>query len=472
MNLYPFQEHGSKWLATRPRSGVLADDMGLGKTVQTLRALELVGARHTLIVTRAACTYIWAQELDKWYPDLDYDMIDAKSMNAELREIIVSDKATEIVIVGYEMMRKLAPQLSRRKWDVVVFDEAHALSNRRSQTHKISRTLTRASCARRVWFLTGTPVQNHVQEYWPLLRVADTQFGSYWKFVHKYCNVEPVIHPRYRAAYEQGLYVPPRAILGQQVVNVMDQRDPRIGHLLDALAPYVLRRTKQDVYPELPAKTYTRIPIALDAAHRKMYSAMNTHMRCQLPNGDDCEVDTVLAQQTRLLQLCIDWRLLSDASLYSAALEGPKAIALMAHIEALDGRPFVVFSQWTGVLDLVSTMLADRGIASAEFTGKNLVTREDQLGLWNNSHVQALLVTIAAGGVGRDFTHADTAFFLDRSFNPKANLQAEDRLWRHGQTKPVNVYDIYARNTIEEHVHNVDDNKTHVANITVEALAE
>jgi len=195
-------------------------------------------------------------------------------------------------------------------------------------------------------------------------------------------------------------------------------------------------------------------------------------MRCVLPSGIEVTADTVLAQQTRLLQLTIDWRLLTGQSIQTTLLGGPKATVLLDHIDALAGRPFVVFSQWVNVLDLIGNTFTEVGISFAEFTGRNLVTREYQLEQWNKGQRQALLVTIDAGGVGRDFTHADTAFFLDRTFNPKRNLQAEDRLWRHGQTRPVNIYDIFARNTIEEHVHNVDDIKTQVADNTVEALVE
>jgi SNF2 family DNA or RNA helicase len=180
-----------------------------------------------------------------------------------------------------------------------------------------------------------------------------------------------------------------------------------------------------------------------------MYKEMEDKYMVTLPNGILVTADTDLARTTRLLQLCVDWRLLIRQAPLNE-YDGPKKQVLLDHISMVGTRQFVVFSQWANVVGLVYHFLAVNGIESSVFTGRNLTTRETGLELWKEGHTQALLVTIAAGGTGRDFTEASEAFFLDRSWNPKVNEQAEDRLYRHGQTRPVTIYDFYVTGTIED----------------------
>lgn len=491
--LYPFQEQGVEWLMSLERSplsssgGILADDMGLGKTAQVLSAIVRLGLKRVLVVTRNSVKKVWRDECEKWAPQLEHIVIDASSMSQEARIDWALDPAVHIVIVNYELIRAydsknreypFTKALNRQRWDLVVFDEAQLLKNRKSHQYKAARLLTRKSSTKRAWYATGTPVENHQHDYWPLLRNIIPGFGSYWRYAQTYCNVEPVYHPKVRDVVERakalGKPIPEYAknmILGQSVTSVESADDPRTIALVKAIAPYVLRRTKAQVYPQMPPKTVQRIPVELSGVHNKLYWSMYDKMYCKLPTGELITADTSLAQQTRLLQLACDWQLLRGENIgHGDDYSGPKEQIFLDLVEGLEGRPFVVFSQWERLVSLLFNRLLKEGLSCAMFTGANVETRNYNLDIWRTGDVQALLVTLSAGGVGLDFTHADTAFFLDRSFNPKANAQAEDRLWRHGQTRAVTVYDLYCEGTIEEHVHDTNDSKTHVADNIVDSL--
>lgn len=417
------------------RGGILADDMGMGKSAQVIVAARRLNLRRVLIVTLTSVVPVWLQEIEKWAPGTHVADITARD-SMWVRDAQIKAGLAQFVVIGYELMRTHITTLGRKKWDLVVFDEAHKLKNRKTVTHRSARFLMRKSSTDRVWFTTGTPVQNHASDYWPLLRAIADGFGSYWQYAEKYCEVTEVIHPR------------TLKVLGHEVSSVSDPEDPRVQNLLRAIEKYVLRRTKDD-HLELPPKTRVSVPVDFPPEYRRMYREMEDKYMVTLPNGILVTADTDLAKTTRLLQLCVDWRLLIPQVPLNE-YDGPKKQALLDHISMVGTRQFVVFSQWANVIDLVYHFLAVNGIESSVFTGRNLATRETGLELWKEGHTQALLVTIAAGGTGRDFTEASEAFFLDRSWNPKVNEQAEDRLYRHGQTRPVTIYDFYVNGTIED----------------------
>ena len=457
---YEYQERGIDWLQSLPRAGILADDMGLGKTLQTIFACERSHMKRVLVVTLNSTRRVWRNELQKCAPDAKFVVIDAWEMTDTQRKTAILDKTNRYVIVNYQMMLKLVGTLERVYWDVVIFDEAHKLKNRASQTHKASRRLTRKSSTRRVWFCTGTPVENHLEEYWPYLRVCDAEFGSYWTYVERYANVEDVINPKTGITYGK-------------IVNNPDSSDPRLSVLVNKIRPFVLRRTKEDVFPEMPRKTYTRVPLQMNRDERRMYDQMLKRMFVKLPDGREIACDSELAQATRLLQLSVDWQiLLGDYECRQRELSGTKAEILLENLEQLNGRPFVLFSQWSRVIDLVGNLLAKHGITFFPYTGHNVGVRENRLDEWNAGQAQGLLVTIQAGGTGLDFTRASDAFFLDRSWNPKQNEQAEDRLHRHGQTRPVIIKDFYFEATREETLMDVLDGKIEISDAVVGVLEE
>jgi SNF2 family DNA or RNA helicase len=433
--LYPYQEEGVDWLMGLGRGGILADDMGLGKTAEVIVASRRLCLRRVLIVTLTSVVPVWVQEFEKWAPGARVGTVVAKEV-PQLRDILIESKEREYIVIGYDLMRSHIATLQKQKWDLVVFDEAHKLKNRKTVTHTCARRLMRKMTTERIWFTTGTPVQNHAQDYWPLLRAIADGFGSFWQYAAQYCEVLEVIHPR------------TRQVLGHEVRSISDPEDPRVKALVERVNPYVLRRTKDD-HLGLPPKTRVTVPVDLPPMYRRMYKQMDDKYICTLPTGDVVTADTDLARTTRLLQLCVDWKLLIPQVPFTQ-YDGPKKQVLLDHVEMIDGRQFVVFSQWANVIDLVYHLLEDLKVYSSVFTGRNIATREIGLREWKAGETQALLVTIAAGGTGRDFTEASEALFLDRSWNPKVNEQAEDRLYRHGQTRPVTIYDFYCEDTVED----------------------
>lgn len=455
--LYPFQEEGVAWLESLERGGILADDMGMGKTAQIIRAARRKGLRRVLIVTLTSVVPVWEQEIEKWAPGTTCEAVSAKQ---DADERVRTIRGTQVfTVIGYDLMRKLAIALSMRKWDLVVFDEAHRLKNRKTIAHKKARLLMRKSATDRIWFATGTPVQNHTEDYWPLLRAIADGFGSYWEYANKYCDVSPVIHPR------------TKQVLGMDVKSIEDADDPRVKALTSRISKFFLRRTKKDTL-DLPDKTQVSIPVELSPIYRRMYREMEDKFMVRLPTGDIVTADTVLAQTTRLLQLCVDWQLLVPQE-PGWAYAGPKEQALMELVDQLQGRQFVLFSQWANVIDLIYNLLAGEDITCSVFTGRNLATRQTGLEFWKGGHTQGLLVTLGAGGTGLDFTEASEAFFLDRSWNPKVNEQAEDRLYRHGQRNAVTIYNLFCTGTVEDdRVFPTLERKEKLADALVESLAE
>ncbi len=427
-DLREYQRAGFQWLRflrDMDLNGVLADDMGLGKTVQAIAALCDVPGPH-LVVAPTSVIRNWENELKRFSPALSLNLYHGRS-----RELNDAD----VTVTSYALLRLDLARLREKSWSYVVLDEAQAIKNPTSQT-------ARAACVLRSSHrlaLTGTPVENRLEELWSLFRfLMPGLLGSQTAFRDRF--VKPI---------ETG-----------------DQRSRRL--LRSRVRPYVLRRLKQQVAAELPPLTEVVVRCTLSAEQRKVYDAVRLAARQDVQaairsRGEGGATIQVLEALLRMRQACCDPRLLpGDVGRGAASAKLDRMEELLVEL-VTDGHKALVFSQWTSLLDHAGERLSDLGIAYVRLDGS---TRDRQAVI---DHFQSeagppvFLLSLKAGGTGLNLTAADYVFHLDPWWNPAVERQATDRAHRIGQDRPVVSCRLIAENTVEEKILELQDAKRELA---------
>jgi SNF2 family DNA or RNA helicase len=415
--LFPHQQEGIAFLRSRSQA-LLADEMGLGKTVQVLVALAEIAP--ILIICPASVMAGWEREAARWVPGRSVTLLSGP-LEARHQQL---QKKLDIVVCNYDVIAKLLPDLRRRSWAALVLDEAHRVKNRKAQVTKAVQVLSRLIPRR--YLLTGTPILNRPDDLWSLLNILDPKtYRSYWRFVETFC----------RTSWNG---------FGMEVVGV---KDP--DALARELAPIYLRREKSAVL-SLPPRIISQVRVSLEGVQLRQYREMKQRLTTLLESGEQVSAPTVLSQLIRLRQICVDPNILIEGAV--KPLSGVKAQALLDLLET-SGK-VVIFSQWSRVVDATAKLLETRGVAHLVLTGETPISSRAELvdRFQTAPEIKAFITTIGAGGVGITLTAADTAIFLDKSWTPALNAQAIDRLHRPGQQATVWVYEIIARETVEEKV--------------------
>ncbi|HVJ92426.1 MAG TPA: DEAD/DEAH box helicase, partial [Labilithrix sp.] len=426
--LRDYQAKGVDWLAFLRGAGlggVLADDMGLGKTLQTICALPAAPAR-TLVVCPKSVVYNWVAELARFRPGLSVSVYHGPKR-------VLDPKAT-VTLTTYAVLRLDADKLAAEAWDTIVLDEAQAIKNESSQTARAAFDL-RASF--RV-ALSGTPVENRLEELWSVMHFANPGLlGGRTSF-----------HDRYVTPIASG--------------------DASAAERLRAkIRPVVLRRMKREVLPELPPRTDSVLHVELEESERIVYDTVRAAARKEVAKKL-AEGANVLAALEALLRL-------RQAACHPALVPGQKGETsskierLLGALEdaAADGHKALVFSQWTSLLDLVEPHLENAGIRFARLDGSTkdrgavVATFQDPNG------PPVLLASLKAGGTGLNLTAADHVFLLDPWWNPAAEDQAADRAHRFGQERPVIVYRMVAKDTVEERILALQEKKRALADVAL-----
>jgi superfamily II DNA or RNA helicase len=419
--LRSYQRSGVDWLCflrNAELGAILADDMGLGKTLQALCAVR----GRVLVVCPKSVVYNWAAEIRRFVPALT-----ASIYHGGKRTL---DEGADITLTTYAVLRLDAVLLAKEEWDVIVIDEAQAIKNPDSQT-------ARAAYGLRGRFrvaLTGTPVENRLEELWSLFHFTNPGLlGGRSDFRDRYEG--PI------ASADAGA----------------------LGRLRSRIRPFLLRRLKRDVAPELPPRTDVVLHCELDDAERDVYEAVRAAARKEVVSAL-ASGGSVLAALEALLRL-------RQAACHPALVPGQTAECsskierLLEALEeaAADGHKALVFSQWTSLLDLVEPHLDRAGIAFTRLDGKT----QDREGVVNDFQSPdgppVMLVSLKAGGTGLNLTAADHVFLLDPWWNPKVEDQAADRAHRIGQDRPVMVYRMVAKDTVEEGILALQDRKRQIA---------
>ncbi|MCK6549174.1 DEAD/DEAH box helicase [Myxococcota bacterium] len=429
-----YQIEGHRWMARLAawRFGAcLADDMGLGKTLQAIAILShRAGIGPALVVAPTSVAFNWARELARFAPSLR--VVELGGIEPSARPAVSSKVGPgDVVIVGYGLLVREIERLEALTFSTFVLDEAQAVKNADTD---------RARAARRIdatWrlALTGTPVENHPGELWSLFRIlAPGLLGSWERFKNRF-------------------------ILPMEMEDATERRRA----LAEILRPFVLRRTKSQVARELPPKTEVTIDVELSAAERRRYEEVRLSSIAELTGiADELPGERrrfiVLSAITRLRQLACHPRLV-DAAWASSSAKLDTALQLLRELRA-EGHRALVFSQFTGLLDLMEEALADAQIPWVRLDGETPARgREHRVDAFQRGQATAFLLSLKAGGTGLNLTAADYVLHLDPWWNPAAEDQATDRAHRIGQTRPVTVYRLVAKGTIEEQVLEVHDEK-------------
>jgi SNF2 family DNA or RNA helicase len=403
---------------------LLADDMGLGKTLQVLCALR----GRALVVCPTSVLHNWAEEIRRFRPGLSVCLYHGPSRRL--------DRAADVTLTSYAVLRLDADALGAVDWDVAVLDEAQAIKNPASQA---ARACFGLQASWRV-AMTGTPVENRLEELWSQLHfVSPGLLGSLASFQERWAR--PI------AAGEPG------------VAETLRVR----------IRPFVLRRTKGAVAPELPPRIERVLRVELDAEERSVYDAVRAAARRDV-------VEQLAAGASPLAALEALLRL-RQAACHRGLVPGQEAAGsskvelLVEELETAvaEGHKALVFSQWTSLLDRVEPVLRRAGIEWLRLDGATrdrggVVARfQDEPG------PPVLLISLQAGGTGLNLTAADHVFLLDPWWNPAVEAQAADRAHRIGQTKTVEVHRLVAADTVEERVLALQSRKRALAEAALDA---
>ena len=414
--LRPYQAEGLTWLqrlAHWAPGACLADDMGLGKTIQALGLLlHRASDGPALVVAPTSLASNWMAEATRFAPSLTFQSYRGPR-RAELLEPMGPHS---VLVTSYDIMRRDAKKLVSAGFHTVIYDEAQALKNASSQTARAAATLRGSFCLA----LSGTPVENRSEELWSLFRVlVPGLLGSKDWF---------------------------RSELAQPADDGDDTARARLSSLV---APFLLRRTKQQVAKELPERTEVIRRIALSRSERRLYDAARL-AGLQIREEDPQKARfAVLKALTRLRQLSCDPRLVDPKS----KVQSSKLAALQELVDGIvhQGAQVLVFSQWTSLLDRVETTLqAHRCI---RLDGSTAQKKRGQLvENFQKGAADVFLISRKAGGTGLNLTAATYVIHLDPWWNPAAEDQATDRAHRIGQSRTVTVYRLIAEGTVEEGV--------------------
>jgi superfamily II DNA or RNA helicase len=432
--LRPYQKDGFDWLAflwKHRLGGILADDMGLGKTLQ---ALALIAhARGTgadspfLVVAPTSVVSNWIAEARRFVPSLT-----VRGVSTTKQSLAKLAKGADIVVTSYALFRLGIDHYRGLGWSGLVLDEAQFVKNPASKAHEAAVSLdTPFTLA-----ITGTPLENSLTDLWSLFQiVAPGLFPSGRKFTEEY--VRPIA---------SGASTEHSAAL--------------IAKLRRRIRPLMMRRTKELVASELPAKQEQVLRVDLAPRHRTLYDTVLQKERQKLLGLiEDLDRNRFIVFRSLTLL-----RMLSlDASLVDEAYAGIPSSKLDALFEQLDdviaeGHRALIFSQFTTFLRLAAKRLEAAGIAYEYLDGSTL-HRADVIARFKSGEAPVFLISLKAGGFGLNLTEADYVFLLDPWWNPATETQAVDRTHRIGQTRPVNVYRLVATGTIEEKVMALRDRK-------------
>lgn len=422
-----YQVEGVKWLE-RLRfmhlSGILADDMGLGKTVQAICAFtackEERQSGQTLIVCPTSLIYNWQEEIYKFNPKLTVGVIDAAPTKRRKDLKKISD--FDVIITSYNLLQKDVEVYSQYTFNYIILDEAQHIKNRSTRNAKSVKQLTGLHRL----ILTGTPIENSLDELWSLFDfLLPGLLGTFERFMEKYIRT--------------------------------NKKHATLIPLKNKVAPFILRRMKQEVLDDLPAVSEILYHCSLSPKQQELYVSYAASAKEELAKlvkneGFERIQIHVLATLTRLKQICCHPAIFAkefpeegDSAKYDMFLE-----LLMNLIE--NRHKTVIFSQYTKMLSIMREDLTKRGISFAYLDGSSKNRLQIVKDFNKDPSILVFLVSLKAGGSGLNLTGADTVIHYDMWWNPAVESQATDRVHRIGQKKSVSSYKLVTLHTIEEKI--------------------
>ncbi|CRK82126.1 DEAD/DEAH box helicase [Neobacillus massiliamazoniensis] len=427
--LKDYQKLGFKWMKTLAYygfGGILADDMGLGKTIQSIAFIVSVlptvrkEKLPVLIVCPSSLTYNWLSEFRKFAPSLNVVVIDGTKV--ERTKLLDDITDIDVLITSYPLLRRDINWFAKQFFHTVFFDEAQAFKNPLTQTARAVKKIQ----ADHQFALTGTPVENSLEELWSIFHVV---FPELFRGLKEYSQLS-------------------RANIARRI------------------RPFLLRRLKEDVLSELPEKIESLETVELLPEQKKLYAAYLAKLRHDTLKQLDKDTIRknrikILAGLTRLRQICCHPSLFVDGYKGNSA----KFTQLLQIIEEskLSGRRVLIFSQFTKMLEIIGRALTTKGLGFFYLDGQT--PADERLEIcqrFNSGERDLFLISLKAGGTGLNLMSADTVILYDTWWNPAVEEQAADRAHRIGQKNVVQVIKLVARGTIEEKMNELQDKKRHL----------
>jgi SNF2 family DNA or RNA helicase len=430
--LRPYQKQGVAWLwflRERNLAGVLADDMGLGKTLQALAYFQAVAAarpagqrRPNLVVCPTSLVFAWVAEAQRFTPDLKV----LGFHGPDRHERLAQAGPVDLIVTSYALVRRDFDLHAKTEFDTLILDEAQHIKNRATQNAQAVKGLRAAHR----FVLTGTPLENSVLDLWSIFDfLMPGYLGSARDFQERY------------------------------ETPIAKQRDAAVqSRLMRRIRPFLLRRLKTEVAPELPARVEQVVLCDLSpeqtAAYRQLLLAGRQEMLDAA--ADRAQGRARMAALTcllRLRQVCCDLRLLGATDAQTPPPSGKVDLFAELLDEAIDGgHRILVFSQFVSMLQLLREHLDQAGTGYCYLDGSTTDRAAVVERFQTRANVPVFLISLKAGGTGLNLTAADTVIHFDPWWNPAVEAQATDRAHRIGQKRVVTSYKLIARGTVEEKI--------------------
>ncbi|WP_409254218.1 SNF2 helicase associated domain-containing protein [Bacillus sp. SCS-153A] len=427
--LRDYQKQGFHWMKTLAHygfGGVLADDMGLGKTLQSITFIESIlhdiqlHKQPVLVVCPSSLTYNWLGEFRKFTPHIRAAVMDGDKKKRQ--EFQKEAEELDVVLISYPLLRREIQWFEKQHFSAVFFDEAQNFKNPVTQT---ARAVKKIGAEHR-FALTGTPIENSIEELWSIYHV-----------------------------------VFPQLFLGLKDYSKLTRKT-----IARRIQPFMLRRVKRDVLSELPAKLETRESVELLPEQKKLYAAYLAKLKHDTLKHLDKDTlrknkIKILAGITRLRQICCHPALFVDG--YKGDSAKLKQLMEIIDESKFSGRRILIFSQFTRMLELIGRKLTGEGLPYFYLDGST--SSEERINLcnrYNGGEKDIFLISLKAGGTGLNLHSADTVILYDTWWNPAVEEQAADRAHRMGQKNEVTVIRLVASGTIEEKMNELQEKKRHL----------
>jgi SNF2 family DNA or RNA helicase/tetratricopeptide (TPR) repeat protein len=438
-SLRDYQMVGFNWLSQLSHWGVggcLADDMGLGKTIQALAAILLrAGLGPSLVVAPLSVTSNWQEEVHRFAPTLNVIVFGPGNRQQTIDNL----KQFDLVIVSYGLLPIEADLLGQVEWQTVVLDEAQAIKNMQTKRSKAAMQL---QAGFRI-ITTGTPVENHLGELWALFNFLNPGLlGSFKKFNEKFA-------------------IPIERDHDQEARN----------RLRKLIRPFILRRLKNDVLKELPPKTEITLHVEMSTEEQLLYEAQRLRALENISANDEEGAGQkhlrILAEITKLRRFCCNPKLaLPESKITSSKLKvfGDTLKELLSN-----NHKALVFSQFVGHLEIIQEHLDNQKISYQYLDGSTSIKkRKERITSFQSGEGDVFLISLKAGGAGLNLTAADYVIHMDPWWNPAVEDQASDRAHRIGQERPVTVYRLVVKDSIEEQIVGLHKQKRDLADSLLE----
>lgn len=430
--LRSYQIEGYKWfksLSYLNLGGILADEMGLGKTIQTITFLLSEKLKKSLIVVPTSLIYNWISEFNKFAPALKVGIVygDVK----ERKKIIQDSSKYNIIITTYGLLKNDINEYEELNFEYLILDEGQNINNYKTQTAKVVREIN--SNIRFV--LTGTPIENNLIELWSIFDfIMPGYLYSKDEFTRKFLKDDK---------------------------NMLEE-------LKLLISPYVLKRNKKDVLKELPDKLENKVLVTLSKKQKELYDSLLLEIKNKINNqrGKENTIE-LFSYLMKLRQMCLDPSLILER--YNGD-NGKLNVTEEIIKKNINEHKIVIFSQFTSMLKKIEEKIKQKNINYVYLDGSTSAKKRIELvdKFNNDERIRIFLISLKAGGTGLNLTSSDVVIHFDPWYNPGVHDQASDRAHRIGQKNMVNIYKLIAKDTIEETIYLMQEDKKNMISEVLE----